>query len=175
MTDQLAGRTPRILVLGDLHADTWGRLWARVLEETGLGQWILENAPDLLIVAGDIANNPTWNWHMALLDIADYVSPQRVVIIPSNHDYYRFSLDGDDELRRIAQQARMRFAQKEEIRIGNVRIFCCTLWTDFAFNGTPCSGQCRDPLRSPDASGRWSVPDAPLHAETLASVCSRFQ
>jgi predicted phosphodiesterase len=137
MTDQLAGRTPRILVLGDLHADAWGRLGARVLEETGLGPWIEENAPDLLIIAGDIANHPTWNWHMALIDIAEYVPPEKVVIIPGNHDYYRFSLDGDDELRRIARQAKMRFAQKEEIHLGNVRIFCCTLWTDFAFNGTP--------------------------------------
>lgn len=138
MTDQvMMGRTPRILVLGDLHADTWGRLGARVLEETGLGQWVLDNAPDLLIIAGDIANHPTWNWPMALRDIAEYVLPEKVVIIPGNHDYYRFSLDGDDELRLIVRRAGMRFAQKEEIRIGTVRIFCCTLWTDFAFNGTP--------------------------------------
>ncbi|PWK58004.1 metallophosphoesterase [Roseicyclus mahoneyensis] len=128
---------PRILVLGDLHADTWGRLGTRVLEETGLGPWILDNAPDLLIIAGDIANHPMWNWPMALRDIVDYVPPENVVIIPGNHDYYRFSFDGDDELRRIARRAGMRFAQKEEIRIGKVRIFCCTLWTDFALNGTP--------------------------------------
>ena len=138
MTDQvMMGRTPRILVHGDLHADTWGRLGARVLEETGLGPWIMENAPDLLIIAGDIANHPTWNWPMALRDIAEYVLPEKVVIIPGNHDYYRFSLDGGDELRLIARRAGMRFAQKEEIRIGTVRIFCCTLWTDFALNGTP--------------------------------------
>ena len=34
--------------------------------------------------------------------------------------------------------------------------------------------QCPDPQRSPVASGHWSVPAAPLHAETPASVCSRF-
>ena len=34
--------------------------------------------------------------------------------------------------------------------------------------------QCPDPSRSPAASDRSSVPAAPLHAETPASVCSRF-
>lgn len=133
MTD----RMPRILVLADLHADSWWRLDAHVLEETGLGRWVLDRAPDLLVVAGDIANSPRDYWAPALRELAQYIAPERVVLVPGNHDYYRFSLDGDDELRRLAETAGMRFAQKEEIHIGKVRIFCCTLWTDFAFNGTP--------------------------------------
>jgi predicted phosphodiesterase len=135
MTDQLAGRMPRILLLGDLHADSWWRSAAHVLEETGLGPWICDSAPDLLIVAGDIANSPRDYWASALRELAQYIAPERVVLVPGNHDYYRFSLDGDNELRRLAEKAGMRFAQKEEVRIGAVRILCCTLWTDFAFNG----------------------------------------
>ncbi|MBY6203186.1 metallophosphoesterase [Maritalea mobilis] len=130
MTDLM----PRILVLGDLHADSWWRVGARVLDDMGLGRWIRDSAPDLLIVAGDIVNNPRQNWTGALREIAEYILPRDVVIIPGNHDYYRFHLNGDDELRRLTGSVGMRFAQKNEIRIGTVRIFCCTLWTDFAFN-----------------------------------------
>jgi hypothetical protein len=36
------------------------------------------------------------------------------------------------------------------------------------------TGQCQDPPRSPAASVNWSVPAAPIHAETPASVFSRF-
>jgi predicted phosphodiesterase len=131
---------PRILVLADLHADSWWRVGARVLDDSDLGQWILDSAPDLLIVAGDIVNSPRQNWTGALREIEKYILPQNVVIIPGNHDYYRFSLDGDDELHRLTESVGMRFAQKDEICIGTVRIFCCTLWTDFAFNGDAETG-----------------------------------
>jgi hypothetical protein len=39
---------------------------------------------------------------------------------------------------------------------------------------TASTAQYPDPPRSLVASGHWSVPAAPLHAETPASVCSRF-
>ena len=98
MTDHVVGRQPRILVLGDLHADSWWHVGDRVLQVTGIGRWILDSAPDLLIVAGDIADNPRQNWIGVLREIEEYILPHDVIILPGNHDYYRFSLDGDDEL-----------------------------------------------------------------------------
>ena len=129
------------IVLGDparRHVGTpWGRGCPRGKPVLDHGLW--KNAPYLLIIAGELS--PTIRHGTGprpCRDIADYVLPENVVIIPGNHDYYSLSLDGDDELRRLAGARRdALFAKREEIRIGTVRIFCCTLWTDFAFNGTP--------------------------------------
>ena len=70
MTYPAGGDPPRIFVLGDLRADSWLRSAAHVLEKTGLGPWICHSAPDLLVVAGNIANGPRDYWASALRELA---------------------------------------------------------------------------------------------------------
>lgn len=60
---------------------------------------------------------------------------EHVYILPGNHDYYMHGLDGDDALARHAHDAGVTFVQKRELRHGDTRILCCTLWTDFELSG----------------------------------------
>ena len=124
-----------IAVLADLHCDSWNRWAVDPLTATGLDIVIHKRRPDLLVIAGDLANDPVRNWPGNLARIGQLIDPAKLVIIPGNHCYYGHRLDGDHVLREICSDAGARFAQKDEVRIGNTRLLCCTLWTDFALNG----------------------------------------
>lgn len=124
-----------IAVVADPHLDNWDRFAMDPFVVDGLDDAIKGSDPDLLIVAGDISNNPLWMWTKALKRLGQIIPPQKIIIIPGNHDYYGFRLDGDHLLREMCSDVGMRFAQKEEIRIGKTRLLCCTLWTDFALIG----------------------------------------
>jgi predicted phosphohydrolase len=126
-----------IAVIADPHFDDWDRSGLDPIRSAGLDASLKERSPDLLVIAGDISNNPLRNWPGALGRIGTLFPPERVVIVPGNHDYYGFQLDNDPRLRELCSSAGMRFAQKDEIRIGLTRILCCTLWTDFALIGNP--------------------------------------
>lgn len=94
-----------------------------------------------MIIAGDLTNKPRVQWKYAIRHLSQYISPERAHIIPGNHDYYDFRIDGDDRLAAIAAAEGACFAQKAEIVIGRSRLLCCTLWTDFALHGDVSSSQ----------------------------------
>ena len=125
----------KILVTADLHLDLWQRAgrdpFAAILPVLG--------TLDALIVAGDLANDPLRNWPRALDRIAHLIDPEKVHIIPGNHDYYHWHLDGDDRLHALTEAAGMNFAQKSALEIGGVRFLCCTLWTDYRLTGDPAA------------------------------------
>lgn len=119
----------RILVTADWHLEFWTHRdpLATLLP--------VLPALDALIIAGDLANDPLNRWPEALVRIGRLINPAKVFLIPGNHDYYRFRLDGDDRLRAIAEAAGMRFAQKRMLTFGTIRLLCCTLWSDFRLTG----------------------------------------
>lgn len=121
----------KILVTSDLHLDEWAALGGNPL--LGIAERLIDL--DALIIAGDLAEDPLRTWP-ALIDwIGQRIDPAKIYVIPGNHDYYDHRLDGDDALRAVVEAAGMRFAQKQVIMIGELRILCCTLWTDFDLFG----------------------------------------
>jgi 3',5'-cyclic AMP phosphodiesterase CpdA len=124
-----------IAVIADLHVDSWSRWAVDPLMATGLDIVIHKRQPDLLVIAGDLANDPVRNWPGILERLGRLIDPAKLVIVPGNHDYYHFRLDGEHILRELCSDGGAHLAQKEEIWVGATRILCCTLWTDFALAG----------------------------------------
>lgn len=127
-----------ILITADLHLD----LWARAGRDPFSGILPVLRDLDVLIIAGDLANDPQRNWPWALSRIARLVSPARIWVIPGNHDYYGATLD-DDILARITTEAGADLAQKRVLTFGTCRLLCCTLWTDFALTGDAAAAMAR--------------------------------
>jgi len=117
-----------VLIIADLHLDLWladGRdPFAAVDPDLLAGL-------DALIIAGDLSNKPKVRWPHAIRHLSRYVDPARIHLLPGNHDYYDHTLDGDGRLAAIACSEGAHLAQKAELVIGNMRLLCCTLWTDF--------------------------------------------
>ena len=124
-----------IAVVADLHFDNWGRWAVDPLTAEGLDILISQREPDLLVVAGDLSNDPVRTWPSIFTRLGRLIDPAKIVIVPGNHDYYSFRLDGEHLLREMCSRVGARFAQKEEIRINRTRVLCCTLWSDFALTG----------------------------------------
>lgn len=124
-----------IAVIADLHVDRWNRWAVDPLTATGLDLLISQREPDLVVVAGDLSNDPVRTWPGILSRLGRLIALEKVVIVPGNHDYYGHRLDGDHVLRELCSHAGARFAQKDEIRLGKTRLLCCTLWSDFSLTG----------------------------------------
>jgi 3',5'-cyclic AMP phosphodiesterase CpdA len=124
-----------IAVIADTHFDNWARWAVDPLTATGLDILINQREPDLLVVAGDLANDPVRTWPSILTRLGRLIDPSKIVVIPGNHDFYNFRLDGEHILREMCSSAGAHFAQKDEFRINRTRVLCCTLWTDFALTG----------------------------------------
>lgn len=127
-------RSGRIAVLADLHWDSYARIGTNPIDAHDVPN---DLAPDLdaLIIAGDLANGPPQVWQNALSALTQRLTSGHVYILPGNHDYYMQELDDDDALERHARAAGATFVQKRELRHGNTRFLCCTLWTDFELFG----------------------------------------
>jgi len=122
-----------VMVVADLHLDHW----------LGAGRDPFDRASceilaslDALIIAGDLSNKPKIRWSKMLTYLGRYVPPQRLHVLPGNHDYYGHVLDGDERLGRICDAVGANFAQKRVLVFGGTRYLCCTLWTDFALAGS---------------------------------------
>ena len=125
----------KIAIIADIHWDNWSRFSIDPFAALGLEEAIKERNPDLLIVAGDLANLPQFFWPKVLERLSQIIEPEKIIIMSGNHDYYGFRLDGDHILREMCSAVGMRFAQQDEIRVGNTRLLCCTLWADFKLTG----------------------------------------
>ncbi|WP_411839961.1 metallophosphoesterase [Paracoccus sp. ME4] len=126
-----------LLVMSDLHMDLWGAARRDPFDsEAG------ERLADLeaLVIAGDLTNKPKVRWPHALEAIGRRIDLSRVWVMPGNHDYYDFRIDGEDRLAQIAEKAGAHFAQQAELRFGDTRLLCCTLWTDLALHGDQAQG-----------------------------------
>ncbi|VVT22662.1 Calcineurin-like phosphoesterase superfamily domain [Roseovarius sp. EC-HK134] len=127
-----------VLIVGDLHLDMWTEAGRDPFAALSAAKW---SGIEAVIVAGDLTNKPRVRWKYAIRHLARYIDPGRVHILPGNHDYYDFKLDGEDRLAEIATREGANFVQKAEILIGKTRFLCCTLWTDFALYGDVAASQ----------------------------------
>ncbi|HHX89377.1 MAG TPA: metallophosphoesterase [Paracoccus sp.] len=124
----------RIVILGDPHHDKFCMANMDPFEGLEALNW---GGIDALIIAGDFADAPQINWRPALDWLRRYVQRGKIFIIPGNHDYYAHALGADDDLRALAASRGARLVQKQELHYGDIRLPCCTLWTDFALLGDP--------------------------------------
>lgn len=127
-----------ILVTADLHLDIWLQAGRDPLAALEPAVW---PSLDALIVAGDLGNKPKTRWPKLIAHLARYITPERIHILPGNHDYYDHAIDGEDRLARLCTEAGARFIQKAEFVIGATRALTCTLWTDFALHGDTAAAQ----------------------------------
>jgi predicted phosphohydrolase len=123
-----------VLVLADLHLDFWLQAGRDPL--AALPRDLFADL-DGLIVAGDLTNNPGVRWPRMIRHLATYLPPGRIHLLPGNHDYYDYMLDGEDRLATICAEEGAHFLQKSELVLGGIRFLCATLWTDFALQGDP--------------------------------------
>jgi len=121
-------QTGRFLIVGDLHQDFWADLGRDPFAPLPPGFFA---DLDGILIAGDFTNKPKVRWPHAFDWLSRYIPLDRVFVLPGNHDYYDFRLDGDDRLAEIAAAAGARFLQDSEILYGRARLLCTTLWTDF--------------------------------------------
>lgn len=126
------------LIIGDLHLDLWTEAGRDPFAALSAAEW---SRIEAVVIAGDLTNKPRIRWKYAIRHLARYIDPGRVHVIPGNHDYYDFRIDGDDRLAEIARSEGANFAQQAESLIGKARFLCCTLWTDFALNGDVAASQ----------------------------------
>jgi 3',5'-cyclic AMP phosphodiesterase CpdA len=128
----IPSRSGRSLVVGDLHLDFWEEIGRDPLAE--MGPDFLEDL-DALVIIGDLSNKPKRRWTRLLDGIGKLIEPARVAIFPGNHDYYQFRLDEEARMAEMAAVAGVHYAQTREIRVGDSRILCATLWTDLRLGG----------------------------------------
>ena len=102
---------------------------------------------DALIVAGDLSNTFGNSMRDALAFLGRYLPADRLYVVPGNHDYYAARLDDESPIRDLVRANGSWFAQKTELRHGNDRYLCATLWTDFELLGNRESAM-RDARRS---------------------------
>lgn len=123
----------RVVILGDLHLDSYDRLAVDPIALLNL-EYALQTA-DALILAGDLINGPASNWSKVFDYLAQHIPLEKVYAFPGNHDYYYGGLGDDPLLEREAARAGVHFVQKRVLQHGTTRFLCCTLWTDFDLLG----------------------------------------
>jgi Icc-related predicted phosphoesterase len=108
----------RIRVLSDLHLE-FGNIRLPHTEA------------DVLVLAGDIwlrDRGVHWAKHLC--------SPERVIYVPGNHEFYKSEYYATvGRLRMACAATGMRFGHRDEFVIDGVRFLCATLWTDFELYG----------------------------------------
>lgn len=124
----------RLLVLADLHLDEVTdphhlAALSEAIGEAGRGA-------DLMIVAGDLAENAVLNWPKVLRWLRRLYPAAQTIVVPGNHDYYGGNLSTlDGDLALICKDEGCRFGQCLRTDFGDVRILTTTLWTDLQLFG----------------------------------------
>lgn len=131
----ISHQTGKVAVLADLHHDSYSKIGRGPFESHGLDNGLPWAELDALIIAGDLADAPFSHWPAAFAYLRRFIDPSKTIVVPGNHDYYAGYLNADDELENLTTAAGAHFAQQREIRHGDDRYFCTTLWTNFALLG----------------------------------------
>jgi DNA repair exonuclease SbcCD nuclease subunit len=122
----------KCIVLADLHLDMY------LNRELDPFSQIPDAAFDGIthcIVAGDLSNKAQKQWNRCIPWLVERFPDAQLYVMPGNHDYYDFRIDGEDRLVEIAEKHGASFVQKSELISGKHRILCATLWTDFEVYG----------------------------------------
>ncbi|WP_411839700.1 metallophosphoesterase [Paracoccus sp. ME4] len=121
----------KILAVSDLHYDQW-----LPGGHDPIGPLVNDLSDlDALLILGDLSNDPEAGWPTAFGHLREVIDPAKIWLLPGNHDYYGFRLDGDGRLREIAEKSGVNFVQKTTFELGGVRFLACTLWSDFRLRG----------------------------------------
>jgi len=128
-------RTGEIVVLADLHFDTYRRFALIPSDVWGLQDMVWNS--DALILAGDLTNGPADRWIQVFQYLSEFIPLNRIYAFPGNHDYYGGHLSDDPALEAVTKNAGAHFVQKQALLHGDTRILCCTLWTDYNLSGEP--------------------------------------
>ncbi|MBV9917681.1 MAG: metallophosphoesterase family protein [Solirubrobacterales bacterium] len=86
---------------------------------------------DVIVLAGDIATGTQGvEW------ARQWADGRPVLYVAGNHEFYGHEMPGlIEELRRAADDSKVRVLENDEIVHGGVRFLGCTLWSDFDFDG----------------------------------------
>lgn len=134
MTYKIPYRTGRIAILSDLHVDSYISVGRDMITSLGF-ESVINDDLDALIIAGDFSDGPAARWGAALGQLAPHIAPDKFYIFPGNHDYFGGMLEDDNLLAQQALAVGAHWAQRQELRHGDTRFLCCTLWTDFNLLG----------------------------------------
>jgi Icc-related predicted phosphoesterase len=130
MTLTIPFNSGRIAILSDLHANTYEHRGTDPIASLGLHA-VVNDTLDGLIIAGDLTDGPARKWIQGLAQLTPHLPPERIYVMPGNHDYYGGTLSDDHLLAEHARSVGAHYVQKEELHHGDTRFLCCTLWTDF--------------------------------------------
>ncbi|SNT08467.1 Calcineurin-like phosphoesterase superfamily domain-containing protein [Noviherbaspirillum humi] len=127
----------RLLVLSDLHLEVWG--------EDALRFDLAASRPDAVLLAGDIhagAHAPGW--------AAARFPGLPVLYVSGNHEMYGGAVDETDRAigEACARHPNVRYLNRDEVVIGDVRFLGCTLWTDFRLFGAGRRDACLNEARA---------------------------
>lgn len=112
----------KLWVMSDLHAET-----------SAMEFHIPEPWPDhdVVVLAGDIDSPPS-----RAIEWAAEIFTKPIVYVAGNHEFYGYTfLDEIERARKVAARRRVHFLEQDSVKIGYVRFFGCTLWSDFALQG----------------------------------------
>lgn len=118
------------LILSDLHNDHWKDDPRDVFDITN----DLLTGIEAIVLAGDISNKPKVRWKAAFARLRDRFGDIPIHVFPGNHDFYDYQIDNEERLAEFARAFDVTYAQMTAPVIGNTRLICATLWTDFELN-----------------------------------------
>ncbi|WP_435988605.1 metallophosphoesterase [Sulfitobacter sp. SH24] len=134
MTLTIPFNSGRIAILSDLHANTYEHRGTDPIASLGLHA-VVNDTLDGLIIAGDLTDGPARKWIQGLAQLTPHLPPERIYVMPGNHDYYGGTLSDDYLLAKHTRSVGAHYVQKEDLHHGDTRFLCCTLWTDFDLLG----------------------------------------
>jgi predicted phosphodiesterase len=115
----------RILILSDLHREVW-RDDGPVINPD-------KSMPDIVVLAGDIDNgDKAVGW------ARDVFQSCPVLYVPGNHEYYGGSIEQIDSMlaHSCATTTNVRYLNRNETILNDVRFLGVTLWTDYNLFGS---------------------------------------
>lgn len=99
---------------------------------------LLKDAPDILILAGDITRID--QAETLLIGLADHHPNMQILYVSGNHEYYRIGdmWQAEADLRAaLADQPRIHFLQCNTVELSGIRFLGCTGWSRLLTLGEP--------------------------------------
>ena len=120
----------KIAYSSDLHLDIWGTSPQQVVNRNARFKNPNGEA-EVLVLAGDIAEFINYDNFIGFFEFISKEYPN-VIMIAGNHEYYKAAIDIDPKIKAFFKDFKnIHFLQNNTLKIGDVRFFGSTLWTDF--------------------------------------------
>lgn len=109
----------KINYYSDLHLEFWDWQGPNI-----------DMSGDVIILAGDITNQP----HLMWINEVAFVAEKPVIYIFGNHDWYGGSFPHTMQLAQMGSAHNVHILDRESLIVEGVNIHCATLWTNFRNN-----------------------------------------